>query len=59
MRELLSAKEIADKLGRHVSYVYAMKHRGFPMPGGRSTIGAALAWLVRNPHPKGGKPVSR
>ena len=52
--ELLTPKELAVKLRRHVNYVYAMRKAGFIMPGGLTTFGAALAWLVRHPNPRGG-----
>jgi len=50
---LLSVKELASELGHARSYVQAMKAKGFIMPGGRSTISRALAWLARNPPPRG------
>jgi len=39
-------------LKRAPSYVYAMKARGFPMPGGRARLTEALAWLTRHPQPR-------
>lgn len=50
--QLLSAKDIAQRLQRHVTYVYAMKRRGFRMPGERATMRMVLVWLSRNPHPR-------
>lgn len=50
--DLLTTKEIAAMLKRAPSYVYAMRAQGFPMPGGRATIGAALVWLQNHPHPR-------
>jgi hypothetical protein len=50
--ELLTAKELAIRLKKSRTYVYAMKARGFRMPGGVSTIGAALVWLTRHPKPR-------
>jgi hypothetical protein len=49
---LLSVKEIAAALGHSRTYVEAMKRRGFLMPGGRTTLERARAWLERNPHPR-------
>ncbi len=42
------AQELADSLFVHVNFIYAMKQKGFPMPGGLSTPKAALAWLEKN-----------
>lgn len=53
--ELLSSKELAARLKRHVKYVYAMRARGFRMVAGRTTLAAALAWLARNPQPRKGE----
>jgi len=50
--ELLSPKELAARLKRHTSYVYAMKRRGFRMVAGRTTLQAALVWLTKNPYPR-------
>jgi hypothetical protein len=52
---LLSVKEIASRLNRSLNYVYAMKKRGFLMPGGRATLSEATAWLTRNPGPRSRK----
>jgi len=49
--ELLSAKELAAKLGRNISYVRAMRRRGFAMIAGRTTLSVALEWLAENPRP--------
>lgn len=46
---LLTSKELAWQLKRHVSYVYGMRRAGFPMPAGRTTLAAALDWLGKNP----------
>lgn len=51
---LLSAKQVADKLGRHITYVYAMKRHGFRMVAGRTTLTAVITWLARNPEPRAG-----
>lgn len=50
--DLLCAKQLADRIHKHVSYIYAMKADGFPMPAGLSTPHAALAWLERHPNPR-------
>jgi len=46
--ELLSVKELADRLARNPRYVYAMKRDGFLMPGGRATLAGAIEWLGNN-----------
>ena len=46
---LCCCKELADELGRHPSYIYAMRRDGFVMPGGLSTVNAALGWLGDRP----------
>ncbi len=51
MDQLLSCKELAEVLGRDISYVYAMRRRGFRMIAGRTTLDAALEWLESNPKP--------
>lgn len=48
---LLSAKDLARRLGRSSGYIAAMKRRGFRMRDGRTTLAAALAWLESNPAP--------
>lgn len=48
---LLSAKELASRLGRSRSYVVWMKRRGFRMVAQRTTLTAAIAWLAKNPEP--------
>jgi hypothetical protein len=50
--ELLDSKELAKQLKRHVSFVYAMRQRGFQMPGGRASIDEALRWLSNHIAPK-------
>jgi hypothetical protein len=52
MSDLLRPKELAAVLRRHVKFVYAMKARGFQMPGGTATVTEARVWLVANPHPR-------
>jgi len=49
--KLLPPGELADALRKSVKYVYAMKARGFLMPGGVASVAEARAWLVRNPSP--------
>ncbi len=49
---LLTAKELAAALRRHLNYVDAMKRAGFLMPGGTATVDEARAWLARNPPPR-------
>ncbi|MDQ8184277.1 hypothetical protein [Pelagicoccus sp. SDUM812002] len=48
--QLLSVKELAWKLNRHPNYVYLMRKAGFPMPGNRTTLDEALAWLAKHPN---------
>jgi hypothetical protein len=50
--ELLTVKELASVLKRAPGYVYAMRARGFSMPGNRTTVEIALRWLEANPHPR-------
>ena len=49
---LLSVKELADKLGRSRTYIFAMKSQGFLMPGNRASLRRALAFLVSCPFPR-------
>lgn len=49
---LLSIKELAAALGRHRSYIHAMKARGFKMPGDRATLHEARQFLKRHPRPR-------
>lgn len=49
---LLTAKELAQALRKHVSYVYAMRRLGFRMPGKVATLDAALVFLRRLPEPR-------
>ena len=48
---LLSSKELASKLGRSLSYVRAMRRRGFKMPKHRTTLTEAMKWLAKHPEP--------
>jgi len=50
--KLLSVKELAAEMGRDRTYVWAMKRRGFEMPGGRATVAEARSFLARNPKPR-------
>jgi len=51
MSKLLCVSELAFELRRSTKYVYAMRKRGFIMPGGTATLEEARAWLARNPSP--------
>ncbi|MEQ9823460.1 MAG: hypothetical protein ABQ298_03665 [Puniceicoccaceae bacterium] len=46
---VLCVKEIADKMGVHVHYVYSMRKAGFRMPGNRATFSEAREWLMAHP----------
>ena len=46
---LLNVGGLADKLGVSRVFIKRMKWAGFPMPGGRSTVAWALAWLKAHP----------
>jgi hypothetical protein len=50
--QLLTAKELAEALRRHPTYVYAMRKAGFPMPGFRATLSSAIAWVTDHPQPR-------
>jgi hypothetical protein len=50
--QLLTCKELAQVLRKNVRYVYAMRSRGFLMPGNVATLDAALAFLTHTPHPQ-------
>jgi hypothetical protein len=49
-QRMLSVKELAFHLNHHTNYVYLMRKAGFKMPGGRTTLDAALKWLAENPN---------
>lgn len=49
---LLRPKELAEALRRDISYVYAMRRRGFRLPGGTATLTEAREWLLLHPHPR-------
>lgn len=55
---LFKAGELAAALGVKGPFVTQMKHAGFKMPGGRSTLRWALDWLKANPDFASGEPVS-
>jgi hypothetical protein len=46
---LKNVGQLADALGVSGCFIKRMKWAGFEMPGGRSTVKWALAWLKRNP----------
>ena len=50
--ELLTPKELAEKLKRARSYITAMQSRGFRFLAGRTTLSIALEWLSDNPQPR-------
>ena len=52
---LFTCKELADVLRKHVSYVYAMRRRGFKMPANVASVGMAVRFLQRDPNPRGRK----
>jgi len=47
--ELLSKAELAEKIGRHRSYVSAMARAGLKFSCGRIAMKDALAWMAANP----------
>lgn len=53
--EIRDAKGIASRLGYNVSFVYAMKRRGFRMVARRSTVALAWAWLEIHGSPRRGE----
>jgi hypothetical protein len=50
--DLLTPKELGHELRRNARYVYAMRHAGFPMPGGTATLSEARLWLEVHPYPR-------
>lgn len=52
---LFTPKELAALLKRDRTYIFAMKRRGFPMPGNRATLGEARKWLAKHPPPRSGE----
>lgn len=58
--QLYTSKQLAEKLQRHINFVYGMRRSGFRMPGGTATLAEARAFLRGHPHPTArpnGKPV--
>jgi hypothetical protein len=56
---LLAVKELAEALRRDRTYVWAMKCRGFAMPGGRARLSDALIWLEKHPEPRSRNPAQQ
>jgi hypothetical protein len=54
---LLCVKELAGRLGRNRTYVFAMRRMGFKMPGNVATLSSALAWLESHPKPRSGRKI--
>ena len=52
MDELLTTKELAAKLRRHVTYIYAMKRQGFRMTARLATLREAQEWLTIHGQPR-------
>lgn len=48
---LLSAKELAEALGRSERYIWHMRKRGFRFTAGRATLSSALVFLHQTPQP--------
>lgn len=47
---LLNCNQLAEELGRHATYVYAMKRAGYKFSHGNRTMAIhALDWLQANP----------
>jgi hypothetical protein len=46
---LKNLTNLAEALGVSPVFIKRMKWAGFPMPGGRSTVAWALAWLKAHP----------
>lgn len=46
---LLNLRELAKAFGVGITYTRAMKKAGLSLPGGRTTISAALQWLKDHP----------
>lgn len=53
--QLLDAKGLAKRFGVHISYVYAMKRKGFRFVARRTTFQAAWRWLESNGSPRAGE----
>lgn len=50
--QFYSAKQLACVFHRDISWIYAARRRGFPMPGHRATVEALVLWLAQNPSPR-------
>src|SRR5436190_7522986 len=59
VNEQLTAKELAARLRKHTTYIYAMTRRGFPMPDRTATLQQALDWLTTHPQPRGRLPYQK
>lgn len=51
--QFYSPKQLAGIFNRDVSWIYAAKRHGFPMPGHRATVESFVSWLSQNPTPRG------
>lgn len=49
LNEPVLPKELADRLCRHVNYVYALKTAGCPFPAGLASVREVRLWLARRP----------
>lgn len=49
--QLLSAKELAEALGRSERYIAHMRRNGFRFIAGRATLSSAVLFLQTNPKP--------
>lgn len=52
MPQLMTRKELASALRKHVTYISAMKRQGFQMPGRVATLSSAIEFLQHNPSPR-------
>ncbi len=59
MSDLLCVKALASALGRHESYIYNARMRGFQMPGGVATVEEFREWYRLNGSPRKGEYKSR
>jgi hypothetical protein len=50
---LLSAKELAKKLARHPTYIWAAAKKGLPNVAGRYDYQSSTRWLSKHPRPRG------
>lgn len=49
LNEPVLPQELADRLSRHVNYVYALKAAGCPFPAGLASVQEVRSWLTKNP----------